>query len=208
VYAFLYAVAATWGCFRLTAVSQRYFVSGRIASYLLHYSELAQNEEFSGFRWCVCQNEPLICQGHTGGTIKMFLAVPRTPSSASVSLWFVEVPFSHPAFTAVTQNHGSSEIDAGVNSGTTGQDFLRMTRATQGQAGLRFAAFKNLGKDWCRKHRRWLCSPTDSPIGTVWSSRASVDDFAARDLMSDYYRRLLYQPVTSTCCSPFTALMY
>jgi hypothetical protein len=39
-------------------------------------------------------------------------------------------------------------------------------------------------------------------------SGASVDDFAARDLMSDYYRRLLYQPVTSTCCSPFTALMY
>jgi hypothetical protein len=67
VYAFLYAVAATWGCFLLTAVSQRYFVSGRIASYLLHYSELAQNEEFSGFRWCVCQDEPLICQGHTGG---------------------------------------------------------------------------------------------------------------------------------------------
>src|SRR5271156_5338273 len=37
------------------------------------------------------------------GHNKMFLAAPRTPSSASVFLWFVRVTFSHPAFTAVTR---------------------------------------------------------------------------------------------------------
>ena len=37
------------------------------------------------------------------GHNKVFLAAPRTPSSAPVLLWFVRVTFSHPAFTAVTR---------------------------------------------------------------------------------------------------------
>jgi hypothetical protein len=37
------------------------------------------------------------------GHNKVFLPVPRTPSSASVFLSFVRVTFSHPAFTAVTR---------------------------------------------------------------------------------------------------------
>ena len=37
------------------------------------------------------------------GHINLFLAVPRTPSSASVFLYFAEVPFSHPAFTTETR---------------------------------------------------------------------------------------------------------
>src|SRR5882762_10685728 len=34
---------------------------------------------------------------------KVSLAAPRTPSSASVFLWFLRVTFSHPAFTAETR---------------------------------------------------------------------------------------------------------
>jgi hypothetical protein len=37
------------------------------------------------------------------GHNKVFLAVPRTPSSAFVFLLFVRVTLSHPAFTAVTR---------------------------------------------------------------------------------------------------------
>ncbi len=37
------------------------------------------------------------------GHNKVFLAAPSTPSSASASLQFVTVTFSHPAFTAVTR---------------------------------------------------------------------------------------------------------
>jgi hypothetical protein len=48
----------------------------------------------------------LICRGHIGDTMKVFLAAPRTPSSASVFLWLVRVTFSHPAFTAITQGEG------------------------------------------------------------------------------------------------------
>jgi hypothetical protein len=40
------------------------------------------------------------------GHNKVFLAAPRTPSSASVFLWLVRVTFSHPAFTAITQGEG------------------------------------------------------------------------------------------------------
>ena len=41
--------------------------------------------------------------GTNRGRNKVFLAAPRTPSSASVFLWFVRVTFSAPAFTAVTR---------------------------------------------------------------------------------------------------------
>src|SRR5208282_120354 len=37
----------------------------------------------------------------------------------------------------------TSEIDAGASAGTTVQDFGQMTRAIQGQAGLRFTLLKN-----------------------------------------------------------------
>jgi hypothetical protein len=55
VCAFLYAVVATSGCFQLTRVRQRTFGSKTLNRYLLHFAELAENERFSGFRWCVCQ---------------------------------------------------------------------------------------------------------------------------------------------------------
>ena len=42
------------------------------------------------------------------GHNKVFLAAPRTPSSASVFLWFLRVTFSYPAFTAVTRVQISS----------------------------------------------------------------------------------------------------
>ncbi len=47
--------------------------------------------------------ESLKGRGHIGDHNKVFLAAPRTPSSASASLWFVRVTFSVPAFTAVTR---------------------------------------------------------------------------------------------------------
>jgi len=55
VCAFLYAVVATLGCFRLTAVSQVWRVSIRFISYLIDYPELTENALFRWFRWCVCQ---------------------------------------------------------------------------------------------------------------------------------------------------------
>src|SRR5256885_17247915 len=48
---------------------------------------------------CTCVEHPGTHRGH----INLFSSVPRTPSSASVCLQFVRVPFSHSTFTAVTR---------------------------------------------------------------------------------------------------------
>lgn len=54
--------------------------------------------------------------GTQWGHNKVFLAAPRTPSSASVFLRFVRVTFSYPAFTAVTHIRISAKFSRLVAS--------------------------------------------------------------------------------------------
>ena len=59
-----------------------------------------RREAEAGARKCLLS---ILRTGTHRGHNKVFLAAPRTPSSASVFLWFLRVTFSHPAFTAETR---------------------------------------------------------------------------------------------------------